>query len=214
MLNAQFRPIDRWPGKMRLSYQRRRAPFRAKYAATLDLLEAELEKLKAKDIIIQAGFELRDIRNDGWPRSSARPSHPGIIVSFAGKTGPMSFPCDTFDAWEDNIRAIALSLQALRVVDRYGVTQNNEQYKGWARLPPPATSSNSGFPNVVEAAAEFLAQHSGFEAPHIRADRDRFRNAYRVAAARLHPDKPGGSNELFVRLQQAKSVLDKHHGVN
>lgn len=70
MIAASVRPIDRFPREE--TTRRRRAPFRTGWGKTLDLLEVELRRLKAKDIVIQADFRAEDIRNDGWPRSSAR----------------------------------------------------------------------------------------------------------------------------------------------
>src|SRR5579863_10251967 len=46
----------------------------------------------------------------------------GIILTFNSKHGPLSYPCDKYSNWQANLRAIALSLEALRAVDRYGVT--------------------------------------------------------------------------------------------
>ncbi len=203
MLNAIFRPILTWPGKETPSFRRRRSTFRASYPNTLDLLERELQSLNAKDIVIQADFEHRDIRNDGWPRSSARPRAPRVIVSCVTRKGPLSFPCDTFDAWEDNLRAIALSLQALRAVDRYGVTRNAEQYKGWQQLPAPAPQPVT---MSTLAAASFISAQSGLSAAEVFGDPDR---AYRMAAGNCHPDSQNGSHEAFIKLQQARDVLKK-----
>ena len=46
MLNAQFRPLDKWPGER--TRFRKDAQFRASYPKTLDLLEYELAKLSAR----------------------------------------------------------------------------------------------------------------------------------------------------------------------
>ncbi len=205
MIDARFRPIEKWPGTRTPSCRRKRATFRATYPKTLDQLEHELHYLRAKEIVIQAGFGLDQIRNDGWPRSSARPhSDPGVIVSFRSPQGEMSFPCDRYLDWEDNLRAIALSLEALRAVDRYGVTQHAEQYQGWKALPapPPATNTMSR-----AAAATVIANHSVFAPLEILSEADKREEAYRQAAKRTHPDA-GGSHEAFVLVQQAKSVLE------
>jgi hypothetical protein len=45
-LQATFRPLDRWPGERTVS--RLRAKFKVTYARSLDLLESELSKLRAK----------------------------------------------------------------------------------------------------------------------------------------------------------------------
>lgn len=212
MLNAQFRPVHIWPGKPKPDYARKAASFRAGYTTTLDLLEFELTKLGAKDIVIEAYFDLRDIRNDGWPKSSARPKQPGVIVSFASRKGggtgytPLSFPCDTYRAWEDNLRAIALALQALRAVDRYGVTRQAEQYRGWARIEPPAPKAV--FASKAEAA-QFVASGTTATAAMVMANEETRRQAYRIRAAKLHPDAAGGSHEEFVRLQAALEMLEK-----
>jgi len=215
LIDARFVPITDWPGKKTTS--RQRSPFSAKYASTLDLLEAELKHLSAKDITIQAYFDRRDIRNDGWPRSSARPSQPGVIVSFEQRKGTyqggkwvesireFSFPCDRFLGWEDNLRAIALALEALRKVDRYGVTQSGEQYKGWARLPAPGPAGEMS----REEAALFIAGYAVIPKDYLLHGSASFINeAYRKAAAKLHPDSQSGSNELFLRLQKAKQILE------
>jgi hypothetical protein len=203
MLEARFRPIDKWPGIPTPSYHRKRSTFSAGYQKTLNELEGELNKLRAKNIVIQIALDLSDIRNDGWPRSSARPKSPGVIVSCETTKGPLSFPCDRFTVWEDNLRAIAKSLEALRTVDRYGVTRNNEQYKGWTQLPADPNGSM-----LINEAAEFLSSHSGFEVSAITAEEGLFLAAYREAARKLHPDA-GGSHDAFVRLQKAKVVLSK-----
>ena len=200
MLNAIFRPVQKWPGAP--TPFRRRAPFRASYPKTLDLLESELHHLGAKDILIQAHFKLEEIRNDGWPRSSARPSQPGVILNFQIKQESYSYPCDRFDAWEDNLRAIALSLQALRAVDRYGVTRGREQYQGFKRLESAAPA-----PNTRDAATQFLASHAGVPIEDVRKDPD---GAYRLAARKMHPDlhpDQGGSHEAFIQLQHHYRTL-------
>jgi hypothetical protein len=205
-LQATFRPLGAWPGKETASYSRKRAAFRIGYADRLNLLDHELQKLRAKDIVIQAQFDAKDIRQDGWPRSSARPKGPAIIVSFVGSKGPLSFPCDRYTAWEDNLYAIALSLEALRAVDRHGVTQNAEQYKGWAQLPPPSRSVEATGFSTRESAAIWLASHSGMPKDYILDDPNVADRAYRAAAKALHPDA-GGSTEEFQRLGAAIRVI-------
>ena len=120
----------------------------------------------------------------------------------------VSMPCDTFDDWEDNLRAIALSLGALRAVDRYGVTKSGEQYRGFAQLPPPGQSEPS---LDAEAAARVLASHALIPAAEILRNRSDYDLALRRAQRAAHPDA-GGNHDAFVRVQQAKDVLDRHHG--
>jgi hypothetical protein len=162
MLNAVFRPVDKWPGEQTPSWKRQRSRFRASYARTLDGLERELNAIQAKDIVIQCFLELRDIRNDGWPRSSARPKQPGVIVTFSQGKDAISMPCDTFEDWEQNLRAIALTLHSLRMVSQYGVSKHNEQYQGFKRLEVPSKES-------VRAVCAFAGDASGAEGIRVIA---------------------------------------------
>lgn len=201
MIDCRFVPIETWPGKPKLLP--RRAIFRVKYSARLDLLEKELYYLGAREILVQAFFSRDEIRNDGWPRSSARPRKPGVIVSFTNKQREQfSFPCDTYDAWEDNLYAIALSLEALRTVDRYGVTQRAEQYQGWKQIESPAHQQQKD----SEWAYGFLASLNGIDKNALRGNRAALDLAYRAAAKKTHPDS-GGNTEAFQILQEARTIL-------
>ena len=207
MLNAQFRPLDKWPGERNKSWKR--ATFRVTYARSLDLLESELSKLRAKDVVIQVdGLTLQDIRNDGWPRSSWTPGRygkSGVIVSFQSAKGAMSFPCDRFTSWQDNLRAIALSLEALRTVDRYGVTRGNEQYRGWSQIEAP----KNGHMSRGEAAI-FLASILSVPKDYILEQPAKY---IRQAQQAYHPDRVGtepeklARHEMFVRIGHAEVAL-------
>lgn len=204
MIDARFVPIEKWPREKTPPNKRKSSPFDVKYGRMLDDLERELRHLGASNVVIQAYFDRKDIRNDGWPRGSARPSEPGVIVGFIKRGGQeISFPCDTYHNYESNLRAIGLTLAALRAIDRYGVTQHNEQYKGWAKLPPA--------PEVMtgQSALAFLRLYSDIE-PRDPESMDR---AFRVAARRLHPDNSeSGNNNQFIMLQEARAALKREYG--
>ena len=218
MIDLRFVPITQWPGEA--TKVRKNAAFRSSYIKTLDLLESELQKIQARAIVIEAFYTLDQIRNDGWPRANQNPSHPGVILSFKKPEGPtfyrdgkpmvhivpLSFPCDTYHRIEHNIHAIALSLQALRAVDRYGVTKRSEQYAGWKRIEAPKAN---GF-DSKEAAAAFIIVEANRSIPAASVIQDAALRSeiYRQAARRLHPDSPTGNHDLFIKLQQANTLLD------
>ena len=205
-MDYSFRPIDQWPGKR--SQQRRRSHFKASYSDTLRLLQYELGRLGATNVVIQADCDETQIRRDGMLRSDAKLRGPGVIVAFDSKHGPMQYPCDTYANWDCNLRAIALSLKALRDVDRYGVSKHAEQYKGWAKLPGPVAEA----PVTTEKAAGILLQFARGTFPNLTAiSRQILEEVYRAAVANAHPDR-GGNAEDFKRVQEAKEVLDKHFG--
>lgn len=215
-------PIERWPGAQ--TEERRRHPFRTHvyghsylrsrsavdWSGTVELLERELRQLGAENILLQMAVTDRDIRNDGWIRANARPEHPGVILTFDSKHGPLSYPCDTFDDWQANVRAIALALEALRKVDRYGVSRRGEQYRGWGQLPPAGGASST---LTAEAAARVIVEAGGNGRTEagVLGSAAIFRGAYKDAARRTHPDA-GGSTREFQLVQEAKRVLERHHG--
>ncbi len=121
---------------------------------------------------------------------------PGIILSFNSIHGPLSYPCDRYSEWTDNLRAIALALKALRAVDRYGVTRRAEQYKGWSQLPPPAEGEMS-----EAAARSCLVGLIGAPAPG-----ESLKEWIRRAELQTHPDR-GGQADDFNRVQRARAVL-------
>jgi hypothetical protein len=215
----QYGSIKRWPGTLRTSSERIRAPFKAGVSDTLRTLERELKMVSAESAVIQ--IATTHFRKDGLPYSDATPEHPGVIVSFVkvirDKFGqrvrvPLSFPADRFSRWESNLRAVAIALEDLRRIDRYGVTQNAEQYLGFKALPPPGPEHPSVL--TVDEAARVVAKYAGKqfagESGEILNLPDRHREAYRIAAAKLHPDVGGDANDWAI-LQAAKSLLDELH---
>lgn len=202
MLDARFKALPKWnrePGLQGLSSQ-----FKTAYNKTLDKLEYELAKLFARDVIIEAGYRLDQIRNDGWPRGGTAPSHPGVVLYFTSVDGPLCFPCGNYDRMEANLHAIALTLENLRAIDRYGVTLQHQQYLGFAALPAPATTG------TVEQAAAFFSEVTHVPVASLINDAKAYRAAYREAAASLHPDA-GGQRATWDAFQMAAVLLEEHH---
>jgi hypothetical protein len=146
----------------------------------MSLLRSEVVQLDGRDPIIAACFVPGDIRRDGLPRSGARPTHPGIELSFEALalTPPrrLVYITDAHEDWEHNVRGIALGLQALRAVDRYGITRSGEQYAGFAAI-------TAGGPDPVRG--ERLVHAAG---------------GIREALFKHHPDH-GGNDRDFADVQ-------------
>lgn len=200
--DLQTRPIDQWPGQLRRARDRKRAPFRAGYGRTLGDLARELNHLRAKSSVLLMALQPEDIRLDGRPRAGTKPAHPGIILVIETPTRPMRFPCDTYDDWGDNLRAIVLALAALRAVDRYGVTERGEQYTGWAQLPSP-----NGDHWDRTAAQRFIESTLGYQPGTSNWNNAAFVDAaIRAAERKTHPDHGGDAGE-FNKVQQARRLL-------
>jgi hypothetical protein len=203
MLNAHFKPLHQWPGER--TKEREYARFKASWLQTLDLLEYELGKLRASHVVIQIEDPEahKRMRNDGSMTLADKhwPDKAGVVLTFESPKGNISMPCDRYRYWRDNLRAIALSLEALRAVDRYGVTRGNEQYRGWTQI------GNGNGKMDRAAAAAFLGALRNYSAQTVLSwDTERVRAVCRDAKISNHPDK-GGSHETFVAIGQAEEVL-------
>jgi hypothetical protein len=192
-------PIREWPGA--LTARRQRSNFSASWSATLSLLTSELRHLGAKDRELLVAIRPEDFRLDGKPRANAKQEHPGVILSFDAKVGHLSYAVDTFDRWQDNVRGIAKSLEALRMVDRYGTTKHGEQYRGFMAIE--AAAAPSGFATVDEALhfIGILAQ-----AEPDRANARAVRAVMRAAQRAAHPDADGDA-ATFQRVSLAEAKL-------
>lgn len=196
-LDVTYRPLPTWPHPVTRS--RRGRPFKASWSQTLTLLERELLHLEAKQVVVGIGLKESDIRLDGMPRADARePMHPGVELSFDSMHGRLTYPTDVCSHWQQNVRSIALGLEALRAVDRYGVSKQGQQYAGWKELP-------SGLGRGVIIASSDEAMEILMEAADI-FDGGNIEALFREAARRTHPDH-GGDTEEFLRVQAAYELL-------
>lgn len=202
------RPIDQWPGELTPDDARQPTQFTATWTETCDLLHREVEMLGADEVVLQVAITERESRQDGWVRADARPRHPGVIVSFESKHGPLRYHTDRFTnrgwrgylpGWQSNVRAIALGLEALRKVDRYGIAQAGEQYRGWNALPP---GRPMGAAMTVEQAQQLLRDAAGVDGEDSRS----YMDLYRLASKRCHPDA-GGDPAAFREITDARDLL-------
>lgn len=202
-----LRPLDTWPGTP--TQDRRPAAFASSWRATMEVLDRELKALGPYGLrsvnntyyypksILQIALREQDFRIDGMPKANAAPSHPGVVLSIEPKgKPPLSFPCDTFTRWQDNLRGIALGLEALRKVERYGITQTGQQYRGWQAIEAKGSLT-------AEAAESFLRQFAG----SVVDETPTMANVHRRAKAKAHPDRNDGDQTVWDQVAQAAAVL-------
>lgn len=192
-LGVQVRPlsgIQPRPGN-------RYSQFSASWRHTVSLLAKELNALDAKKIVLGLDIQERDIRLDGLPRANARLGDPTVEIAFESKHGPLQYATAEFTTWQDNVRAIALSLEALRAVDRYGVSKRGEQYRGWRAIPASVGDPTDRIQTREDAYAVFgqYAENGGSPQEVVRA-----------AIRATHPDH-GGDPVEFRKVLRAKEIL-------
>jgi hypothetical protein len=94
---------------------------------------------------------------------------------------------------------VALALEALRKVDRYGVTSHGEQYRGFLAIE--ATAMPAGY--TLDQALAFLADTVGVTPSTVR---EKPQWALRGAKRTAHPDT-GGNADAWASVQRAEEAL-------
>lgn len=171
---ARTRPVDR-----------RDASFQVDIRRAFSELVRNLDLLGTSDVIITTDLP---VRRDGTLYADiAEPNDIGVSVFFDRKTKPFAIACDTFRKVRHNLRAIGLTIDALRAIQRYGATSMLEQaFTGFAALPPP---------QAEEPWWEVLGVMR-VATPEVIKD------SFRKLANVHHPDK-GGDAELMKRVNKA-----------
>lgn len=213
MTYFQLRPLDRWP--LPDTPDRKDARFRLDWDRTLEQLVAEADKLDAGPIAVQIVCDGDDIRKtDGMLKSKARVLHPGVRVSFTSKHGPLTYATDAYTYWQDNVRAIALSLEALRAVDRYGVSKSGEQYRGWTQIGSGSAGTSDLTPDEAFKVLVDAAMLNGpitipvSDLTHL--DSVFLTQLYRQAARATHPDRWPERADAFALIGRARNILATH----
>lgn len=191
-------PIEAFP--LCWPVNRRRAGWRevARFSITLgkarDAIVREVKLLGGSGLIISSNL---GVRRDGLPYANQRqPDDPGVAAYFTYKKQPMCFACDRWRKVEDNMQAIAKTIDALRGVARWGTGDMMEAaFTGFAALPPPSQTTARGWREVL-----------GFQ-PNTRPLYSEVEAAYRRLRSSAHPDK-GGTHERFMEVQ---SAFDRAH---
>ncbi len=175
-----------WPD----GYPRAKYPVRSRFGAgTLAqvraLLDHEIRLLGGSEIIISTNMPTRQ---DGGVYSNAKePADSGVAVYFKRRGESVVLCCDRWRTVRENTRAIALSVAAMRGLDRWGVSEILSRiFKGFAALPAPATAEEWWRVLNVEPAAT----------------REEIKVRYRELIAEAHPDR-GGSTELAAQINTA-----------
>lgn len=153
----------------------------------------ELERLgvSENDRIISTNVVLR---LDGLPRSDQRaPSDPGAAVYWVDHKANDARRCmavDHYDRVEDNLAAIAATLEAMRAIERHGgAAILDRAFTGFTALPPPMAAGRP-WRDVLGVAAD-------------ERDPGRIRECYRIKRGETHPDRRGGDSIPFLAVQSA-----------
>jgi hypothetical protein len=182
----------RWPvGWARTaSPDRRESRYQVTFARARDELLRSVYQLGAEDqdIVISSNIALR---RDGRPYANqAEPTDPGIAVYWTQDRQPRVMACDCWRTTRDNLRAVGLTVDALRAIERSGATQLLERaFTGFAALPE-STAVVRSWRDVLHLNGQPVTQRDVLE-------------AFKRRLPCCHPDS-GGSHDAMVDLNRAR----------
>jgi len=186
--------IEAYPLNWPAGWRRNQDPEYSKFIPGSPFSEAqsvtrELELMGADSIIISSNMQYRQ---DGIPYARQSVSDTGVAVYFKLNGKQQCIPCDRWVKLEENLRAIAKTIEALRGIERWGAKEMvDAAFSGFKALPASTQSVEVPMPTWFEVLR--VSEH---------ASKDDIKAAYRREAHLHHPDK-GGEIETFKRISQA-----------
>lgn len=193
--NRQYPLI--WPmGWPRTNYPKH-SKFRAgsAYSEGTDIMR-QLKLMKASNVVISSNMRYRA---DGLPYVNQNVHDSGIAVYFDLQGEQQCIPCDRWSRLEDNLRAIAKTIEALRGIERWGAKEMvTAAFRGFKALP----ESTIVTPYESKLWYEVLEVSAFASIETVKA-------AYRSMLLKHHPDQGGDINK-FNEIQEAyKEALER-----
>ena len=187
-----------WPdGWKRTSYYGRKSnkQFIKSFAVSRDQLLHEVSMLGGRNVILSTNIPLR---NDGLPYANFKePQDPGVAIYFHHKDRPTCFACDKYQYVRENIRAISLTIGALRGIERWGASDMMERaFRGFTAIP----DRSNDWRQILEFS------------PGYKPTSEEIDNAFRRLAKTYHPDMHGGSTNKMQDLVNAREQARKAVG--
>lgn len=125
-----------WPSDWKRVAFRELPRFKARFAQDRDSVIHQLKRMGGSHVVITSDLPTR---NDGLPYANATCSDPGVAVYWVKRGRESVIACDRWRHVTYNLRAIDMTLEALRGIDRWGAsTMVEKAFAGFAALPPPS----------------------------------------------------------------------------
>lgn len=117
------------------------------------------------------------------------------------------FPADKYSDWKDNVRAVAMVLEGLRMIERHGV-KSEAQYAGYKALPEASADDPARRAALALARLAYTRDDEEIVL-RIVSERNAAENAFTQAALLHHPDR-GGLHSNMAEANAAISTLREH----
>lgn len=175
-----------WPDGWPRTKSPTKSQFKVTLSAAVNDVTKEVRLLGGVNPVISSNVSL----------GNQRPTDTGIAVYFVRSGRQLCVPCDRWNKPEDNLRAIAKTIEALRGIERWGAKHMvDAAFSGFVALPPPDPTKQIGkrpWHDVLGVTQT--------------AKREEIETAFRDLARRNHPDIVGPSgHDIMAELNRAKS---------
>lgn len=190
---------ERWPSTSRfgtVSFERARSAI----FHELKLLDYAM---RPDNIILSTNIPLRQ---DGFPYASMRqPEDKGVAVYFPYKKEAVVLCCDQWNRVEHNLWAVAKTIEAMRGIERWGVSDFlKHSFQGFNALPPKQQApAKREWWRVFDYQA--CPGKASWDLAGVNAQ-------YKSLAKTRHPDT-GGSVAAFQELSQAYQEAKTYFGI-
>jgi hypothetical protein len=175
-----------WPAGWSRTKFPKRSPYKLPLDRALQELTTELRLFRAKDFVVSTNVQPRLA---GLPAGPAAVRDAGVAVYWEDPEGrPRVMACDAWDSVRGNVRAVAITINALRQIERSGASQLLERaFTGFAALPADAGASS--WREVLQVR----------EGPITRAEVEA---AFRIRAKAAHIN--GADTEELITVNRAR----------
>lgn len=148
--------------------------------SALSALRSEVQRLGGKNLVLSSNYTL----------DQHSPKDAGVVGYFEYEGKQVAIPCDRWAKIEANVRAIALTIEAMRGIERWGAKHMiSAMFRGFQALPERTMADPWELLGISPEASE-----------------EDILKAYRDKAKLAHPDVMGGSNERFNQISEAKDI--------
>lgn len=189
-----------WPIGYPRTQHRKQSRFASTLAQSRDELLRQIQLLGGTNVVISSNAVLR---RDGLPLSKqSAVDDSGVAVYFTHNRKSVVMACDKWEEIGENIRAIGLTIEAIRGMDRWGVSQMIERtFDGFKALPAPKATQGIYPQNLDWHSVLNLKGVVTYAA---------VTEAYKKRIKEAHPDH-GGSNDEFIAVQNAYKQAKEHY---
>lgn len=182
-MSARAYPLQ-WPkGWPRTEAGKRESGIRFKNVTVpgaLNSLYDEVRRLGGKNVVLSSNYTL----------GNTNPKDSAVVAYFDYEGKQVAMPCDRWNRIEANVRAIALTIEAMRGMERWGAKHMiRAMFSGFSALPEKTGRS----------CWDVLGLEPG------QRTKSGIETAFRAKARETHPDT-GGSAEAFQELHAARET--------